>query len=138
MSRRREKVCAICGNVDDLFAPYGRPYCLQCRTCSHAVLYSAPCPRCFQAYYTVWTFLGQRIADMERYLNAAIFYGVDMAEIEVWSFAEEDAFHKYQETTNVHARPVMLAECRRVLATPYLGFPYPLFHLTSRGPKRPR
>jgi hypothetical protein len=124
--------------VDDLFTPYYEPYCLQCRTCAHAVLYTAPCPRCFYDYYAVWTFLGPRIANMERYLNAAIFFGVDMAEIEVGCYAEEAYFQEYQKTTNVYAQPVMLAEYRRVLATPRLGFPYPLFHLTSRGPKRPR
>lgn len=131
-----EPVCAICGNTDDLCAPYGVPYCLQCRLCGHYELYDVPCEFCFRERFTAWTFLGPCIVDMEQYLNLAMFYAVPMKYIKFWRYAEEEYFQRYQWTTNVYGQ-VGLDKQRYILAG-LTDLHYPLFHLSPRGPRRPR
>jgi hypothetical protein len=141
MARRREEaVCAICGNVDDLFAPYGVPYCRQCRFCGHEFLVRVPCTLCFCERYTVWTFLGPCIVDMEQYIEAAQYYGVPLNDLRFWRYEEEEYFQRMgppyvpmeQEERERIATIVGLPAPRQE------PIPYPLFHLSPRGPRRPR
>lgn len=141
MARRHEEaVCAICGNVDDLFAPYGVLYCRQCRACGHMLLFTIPCVYCFRERYTVWTFLGPRIVDMEQYIEAAQYYGVPLNDLRFWRYEEEESYQRMGPPY----LPITLEERDRIATMIALPsprqepIPYPLFHLSPRGPRRPR
>ena len=96
MARRRPlrvPSCPRCGNEEDLREWYnGIRYCESCIVCPHGRegVRGGVCTACLRRLYTVMTFEGPRIIDMDFYVAEAWReYGVYAGDLQVWSFPEE-------------------------------------------------
>lgn len=89
---RSDPACPRCGNETDLREWLnGFVYCIPCITCPHAEEgVNGVCPKCVRRLHTVFTFEGPRILNVEYYAKQAWNeYGLSMADLLTWSFAEE-------------------------------------------------
>jgi len=99
LKRRPEPVCTRCGNEEDLFTrPYGT-YCKTCLHCPHDTSYFSDDDFCYECYYnlyTVLTFEGYRILDMELYvLNIMYEYGQDLEIGLICAYDEADELNAW-------------------------------------------
>jgi hypothetical protein len=86
--------CARCGNEEDLAQwDNGVLYCKPCTSCAHVDVYSVNgvCTICLRKAYTIWTFEGPRIKNLDRYRRDALAdYSLRAFEILFWTFDEQE------------------------------------------------
>lgn len=86
--------CPRCGNEEDLREWYdGNIYCQACITCPHGRegVRGGVCSTCVRRLYTVMTFEGPRIVEVDFYVEEAFReYSIDLGEIQVWTYEEQE------------------------------------------------
>ncbi len=93
--RRKEfPTCALCTNVEDLLVVGATRLCENCRTCPHGIVHFSTlpehlCAACIRDLFTVPTFEGLRIGDLEEYVAWARDHGIPRDHLLAWAFEEE-------------------------------------------------
>lgn len=92
--RRSEPRCARCGNEEDLAEwDNGALYCRPCTYCDHdeSQRINDICLLCLRQAYTLWTFEGPRIRNLDLYRREALRdYSLRSFEILFWTFDEQE------------------------------------------------
>lgn len=90
---RSEPACPRCGNEEDLWEWLnGTTYCVSCLACPHGNGgTTAVCSSCVRRLYSVMTFEGPRIVDVDFYVDEALSeYSLDLGELQVWTYDEQN------------------------------------------------